>query len=135
MDPRSCDRRSLAVHKKYFTVAALTAGLLVAAPTADAAHKHDTKIKARVALGATKPVKAPATKKRPVKATVAALPCANTDVMPTAETVELVRAAILCLHNQIRVQAGLPTLKDNVKLRKAALGQSADMVTNGYFDH
>ena len=31
--------------------------------------------------------------------------------------------------------AGLPALKDNAKLRKAALGQSNDMVVNGYFDH
>ena len=122
--------------KKLFTAAAIAAGLLIASPAADAAHKRDTKVKAKVALGAKKPVKATASaKKKPVKATVAAVPCTNTDVMPTAENLELVRAAILCLHNQIRTQAGLPALKDNAKLRKAATGQSADMVTNGYFDH
>ena len=123
------------MHKNVFTVAALIAGLLIAAPSADAARKHDTKIKAKVALGAKKPVKASASKKKPVKATVAAVPCTNTDVMPTPANVELVRAAILCLHNQIRASAGLPALKDNAKLRKAAIGQSADMVANGYFDH
>jgi uncharacterized protein YkwD len=29
----------------------------------------------------------------------------------------------------------LPALKENAKLRKAALGHSADMVGEGYFDH
>ena len=55
--------------------------------------------------------------------------------MPTPETVEVVRAAILCLHNQIRSQKGLPLLKDNAKLRKAAVGHSSAMVGQGYFDH
>jgi uncharacterized protein YkwD len=113
------------VHKKVFTAAAIIAGLLIAAPTADAAHRRDTKVKAKVALGA----------KKPIKAAAAAVPCTNTDVMPTAQNLDAVRAAILCLHNQIRSEAGLPVLKDNAKLRKAALGQSADMVSNGYFDH
>jgi len=123
------------VHKKALTTAALIAGLFIAAPAAQAAHKRDTKVKATVALGAKRTVKLSPAKRKPVKATVAAVPCANTDVIPSAENLELVRAAILCLHNQIRVQAGLPSLKDNAKLRKAAFGQSADMVSNGYFDH
>jgi uncharacterized protein YkwD len=46
-----------------------------------------------------------------------------------------VRAAILCLHNQIRSQNKLPLLKDNVKLRKAASGHSSAMVSQGFFDH
>ena len=112
--------------KKLFTAAAIAAGLLVVAPTAGAAHKKDTKVKAHVALGAAR---------KPVKAKAAAVPCANTDVMPTAQNLELVRAAILCLHNQIRAEKGLPVLRDNAKLRKAAAGQSGDMVANGYFDH
>ena len=62
-------------------------------------------------------------------------PCTNTDLVPTAQNVELVRAAILCLHNQVRAQLALPALKDNPKLRKAALGQSNNMVDTGYFDH
>jgi uncharacterized protein YkwD len=59
----------------------------------------------------------------------------ETDVLPTTENLELVRAAILCLHNQIRQQNNLPLLKDNLKLRKAAVGHSADMVGEGFFDH
>jgi uncharacterized protein YkwD len=130
------------VHKKLLTVVAIVAGLLIASPSADAARKHDTNVKAVVALGAKKPGKGGATKhknkhkkKRKTKAKTAAVPCTNTDVMPTAENLELVRAALLCLHNKIRAEAGLPAHKDNAKLRKAALGQSADMVSNGYFDH
>jgi uncharacterized protein YkwD len=42
---------------------------------------------------------------------------------------------VLCLHNQIRQQHNLPLLKDNGKLRKAAVGHSGDMVDEGYFDH
>jgi uncharacterized protein YkwD len=56
-------------------------------------------------------------------------------VLPTAENVDLVRAAILCLHNQIRAQNNLPLLKENAKLRKAAASHSADMVGEGFFDH
>jgi hypothetical protein len=55
--------------------------------------------------------------------------------MPTPGNVELVRAAILCLHNQVRAQSNLPLLKDNLKLRKAASGHSSDMVDESYFDH
>ena len=62
-------------------------------------------------------------------------PAPNTDVMPTADTLEVVRAAILCLHNQIRAEKGLPLLKDNAKLRKAASATRSTMVNQGYFDH
>jgi uncharacterized protein YkwD len=117
---------------KKIAVAFVAAGLLIASPAEAKSHKRDTTVKATVALGSKKPVKA---KSSAVKAKTAAVPCTNTDVMPTAQNIEIVRAAILCLHNQIRVSAGLSTLKDNVKLRKAALGQSNDMVVNGYFDH
>ena len=73
--------------------------------------------------------------KRPAPKAHVAQTCANTDVMPTPANIELVRAAILCLHNQIRAQNNLPLLKDNLKLRKAATGHSSDMVDEGYFDH
>ena len=71
------------------------------------------------------------------KAKVAASPitCANTDLLPTADNVEQVRSAVLCLHNQIRQQHNLPLLKDNAKLRKAGTTHSNEMVDEGYFDH
>ena len=65
----------------------------------------------------------------------AARECANADVMPTPGNEAVVRAAILCLHNQIRAGRGLPLLRENAKLRRAAAGHSADMVTRGFFDH
>jgi uncharacterized protein YkwD len=128
---------------RFIPAAAVTAGLVFAAPaTADAAAtktKGTTKsktVKATIALGDKRPGKVKAaTKKTKVQAKASAVPCANTTITPDAANLELVRAALLCLHNQIRVQAGLPTLKDNAKLRKAATGHSNDMVIEGFFDH
>ena len=109
------------------TLVILAAALLVAPA---AAHGRTTPRagkgpKATIALG----------DKRPARAHAAASECANADVMPTAANLDEVRAAVLCLHNQIRAQHDLPPLKDSSKLRKAALGHSADMVAEGYFDH
>jgi uncharacterized protein YkwD len=129
---------------RFIPAAAVTAGLVFAAPaSADAAAtktKGTTKsktVKAKIALGDKRPVKAKAAKakSKKVKAKASAAPCANTTITPDAANLELVRAALLCLHNQVRVQAGLPTLKDNAKLRKAAVGHSNDMVNDGFFDH
>jgi len=61
--------------------------------------------------------------------------CANADVMPTGSNEAAVRAAILCLHNQIRASRGLQALRENAKLRRAAVGHSSDMVSRGFFDH
>jgi uncharacterized protein YkwD len=121
---------------RLLPVAAITAGLLVASPAADAAGKKKTKtVTAKIALGDKRTAKAKASAKPKVKAKTAQIACANTDVAPTAETLEVVRAAILCLHNQIRAANNLPLLKDNAKLRKAATGHSSTMVSQGYFDH
>jgi uncharacterized protein YkwD len=125
---------------RFIPVAAITAGLLVASPAADAAGKKKTKtVIAKIALGDKRPVKAKASakaKRKPkVKAKTAQITCANTDVVPTAATIEVVSAAVLCLHNQIRAANGLPLLKDNAKLRKAATGHASTMVSQGFFDH
>jgi uncharacterized protein YkwD len=124
---------------RILPVAAITAGLLVGAPAAQAAKpKKDKTVVATIALGDKRPVKTRSFKaaKGKIKARVAQAPvCGNTDVVPTAENVELVRAAILCLHNRIRAERGLPQLKENPKLRKAAVGHSATMVQEGFFDH
>jgi uncharacterized protein YkwD len=64
-----------------------------------------------------------------------ATPCANIDEAPTAANIDTVRAAILCLTNAERSQLRLPALRENAKLRKAALGHSSDMVRAGYFAH
>ena len=106
-----------------FIPAALAATALLA-PAASAKNAPAKGIKATVALG----------DKRPVKATVAA-DCANKDVMPTSGNLELIQAAILCLHNQIRASHHLPLLKENSRLIKAAVAHSSAMVNDGYFDH
>jgi uncharacterized protein YkwD len=67
--------------------------------------------------------------------TAATRQCANTHLVPNARNLRAVRAAILCLHNQIRAQYRLPRLKSNVKLRRAAVGHSSSMVRGRYFDH
>src|SRR5690242_16151722 len=120
---------------RFLPVAAVTAGLLVASPAADAkSKKKDKPVIAKIALGDKRAKKAKASASKP-KAKTSQVTCTNTDVLPTAANLDQVRAAILCLHNQIRAQNGLPLLKDNAKLRKAALGHSADMVGEGFFDH
>jgi uncharacterized protein YkwD len=109
-------------------IASLAAAALLAGPAAapaKTAPKKPKSPKAMIALG----------DKRPARARAAQADCSNTDVMPTADTLDEVRAAVLCLHNQIRAQHNLPPLKDSAKLRKAAAGHSADMVGDSYFDH
>jgi uncharacterized protein YkwD len=104
----------------------LCAGLLVPAATSHAGPAKGVKrdsVRARIALGGTAPARA------------AQQGCANADVGPDAGNVEVVRAAILCLHNQIRADRGLPPLKENARLRRAALGHSSDMVSRGFFEH
>jgi len=61
--------------------------------------------------------------------------CANTTVRPAAGNVAAVRAAVLCLHNSERSDRGLPPLKENARLRRAALGHSGDMVAGRFFAH
>jgi uncharacterized protein YkwD len=61
--------------------------------------------------------------------------CANADLRPASDNLDAVRAAIVCLHNQIRERNGLPLLKGNTKLRRAAEGHSSEMVQKRYFDH
>jgi uncharacterized protein YkwD len=107
-------------------LASAVAAVLLVAPSAAHANSAPPKgltTKAIVALGQKRPK---------VKA---AQECANTDVMPTAQNIELIRTAVRCLHNQIRAQHCLPLLKDNAKLRKAAARHAVDMVEEGFFDH
>jgi uncharacterized protein YkwD len=124
---------------RILPVAAVSAGLLVAAPAADAkGSKKDRPVIAKIALGDKRAKKKPhgaKHKKKPKAKTSQTISCQNVDVVPTNENLELVRDAILCLHNQIRAQHNLPLLKENAKLRKAASSHAADMVDEGFFDH
>jgi uncharacterized protein YkwD len=73
-------------------------------------------------------------KKRPAKAH-AAQECADADLEATSSNLGRVRAAVLCLHNKIRAEHDLPALRENKRLRKAALGHSKDMVGDRFFEH
>ena len=54
---------------------------------------------------------------------------------PTAENLELVRAAILCLHNQIRARTACRCSRTTPSCARPPIGHSNDMVSEGYFDH
>jgi uncharacterized protein YkwD len=61
--------------------------------------------------------------------------CANEDARPARANLEEVRRAVLCLHNQDRARHGLPRLKENPRLRRAADDHSEHMVDRRFFDH
>jgi uncharacterized protein YkwD len=106
---------------------ALTAAVAVTALVAPAA-RAASHLEGRLVAASAPAAAAP-------DATAAATHCVNTHVTPTAGNLAVVRSAILCLHNQVRARHGLPRLKENRRLRKAAAGHSASMVRGRYFDH
>jgi uncharacterized protein YkwD len=131
---------TLKIFTRVFPAAAVAVGLVFASPANATVTKTKTKttktVTAKIALGDKRDAKAKAKKKAKKKVTAkATVACSNTTITPDAANLEVVRVTLLCLHNQIRANAGLPLLKDNAKLRKAATSHSNDMVAEGYFDH
>jgi uncharacterized protein YkwD len=61
--------------------------------------------------------------------------CANADLEPTAAGIDAARDAVLCLHNEVRAEAGLPRLRENARLQSAAERHSSNMVARRFFDH
>ena len=61
--------------------------------------------------------------------------CANTSLKPTRANLELVRTAVLCLHNRERARHELPRLRENPLLRRAAERHTDNMVSERFFDH
>lgn len=61
--------------------------------------------------------------------------CANADLTPAPDNLPAIRAAILCLHNRDRAAYGLPALRENARLRRAAAGHTRDMLRRRYFAH
>src|ERR1051326_4633703 len=61
--------------------------------------------------------------------------CANTNLKPTRANLELVRAAVLCLHNRDCSRHGLPKLRENPLLRRAAERHTDNMISERFFDH
>ena len=111
--------------RRVAALSLLCAGLFVPAATSHAgpAKGVDRAVRAHIALGGTPGARA------------AQAECENADIAPAPGNEGLVRAAILCLHNQIRASRDLPLLKENVRLRRAAVGHSTDMVSRGFFEH
>lgn len=69
------------------------------------------------------------------RAAAAQAACRNADLVPAPGNLAEIRAAVLCLHNKIRAQHGLPLLHEARKLRRVAAGHSNDMVARRYFEH
>jgi uncharacterized protein YkwD len=61
--------------------------------------------------------------------------CQNADVAPTAENVDQVRGAVLCLVNRERASHGLSSLTENVKLRVSATRHTTNMLQTRFFEH
>jgi uncharacterized protein YkwD len=97
-------------------------------------------IRIAIAAGLSAALFAPATpaSARPRTATQvakAARACSDADLEASSANLLRIRKAVLCLHNQIRAQHGLKSLRANRRLRRAAVGHSRDMVRHDYFEH
>jgi uncharacterized protein YkwD len=64
-----------------------------------------------------------------------ATPCSDTEVMPEAGNLALVRQAVLCLINHERAQNGDAPLKLSARLEAAAEEHSQELVADDYFAH
>jgi len=61
--------------------------------------------------------------------------CADADLTPTEQNLDLVRAATLCLINRERTGAGENPLTPNGRLAQVAQSHSEDMASGDYFEH
>jgi uncharacterized protein YkwD len=68
-------------------------------------------------------------------AKVLATPCQNTQLIPEAGNLALVRAAVLCLINTERAQNSKEPLSPDPRLERAAESHAKEMLSLDYFDH
>jgi uncharacterized protein YkwD len=68
-------------------------------------------------------------------AAVLATACQNTELTPEAADIGLVRAAVLCLINRKRAEAGESPLVDSPQLEQAAEEHARELVADDYFAH
>jgi len=61
--------------------------------------------------------------------------CGDSDLMPSDSNQDQLNAAILCLVNAERSEAGLSALSESAQLDRAAVGMSKRMVTEHFFAH
>jgi uncharacterized protein YkwD len=128
------EAQPLVLRKPLLIVTALLTLALPAQAQAKESYTAQRVAKAQVALGVHPVAQRTAIAAARPKAAAAA-ECANADLLPTAGNLDAIRSAIVCLHNQVRAENGLPALKGAAKLRRAAEAHSADMVQSGYFSH
>jgi uncharacterized protein YkwD len=68
-------------------------------------------------------------------ASVLATPCQNTELTPTVENIQLVRASVLCLINRKRAENSESPLQANQQLEEAAEGHCQELIADDYFAH
>jgi uncharacterized protein YkwD len=68
-------------------------------------------------------------------ASVLATPCQNTELTPTPENIQLVRAAVLCLINRKRAEDNESPLQASAQLEEAAEGHCQELIADDYFAH
>jgi len=68
-------------------------------------------------------------------ADVLATPCQNTQLIPQASNLPLVRASVLCLINAERAKNGKEPLQGNTNLERAAESHGKEMLALDYFAH
>lgn len=61
--------------------------------------------------------------------------CVDSNLTPSAQNLDRVRAATLCLVNRERTAQGESALREDAALACAAQSHSDDMASRGYFDH
>jgi uncharacterized protein YkwD len=61
--------------------------------------------------------------------------CANENTIPTADNLDLIREAVICLHNEARDKANVALLERDGRLESAADAHAQDMVGQVYFAH
>jgi uncharacterized protein YkwD len=68
-------------------------------------------------------------------ASVLATSCQNTELTPSPEDIQLVRAAILCLINRKRAENSESPLTPSAELEEAAEGHCQELIADDYFAH
>jgi uncharacterized protein YkwD len=111
---RACDSRGAAPAPRRTVLAQR-----VARPVPHAARRSDS----------------PAQSTASIVAAVLATPCQNTELLPEAGNLQLVRAAVLCLVNNERAQHGELPLDPDSQLEASAEAHASDMIANDYFEH
>ena len=107
-----------------------------AKPRHTRARRHTEPAEPSPAPEATQPAEtAPVQNVAATIASVLATPCQNTELTPSAENIQLVRASVLCLINRKRAENSESPLQANIQLEEAAEGHCEELIADDYFAH